>query len=70
LPDGLAFSDSGVEDWPGRLGRSTEEVLKVKSLPIRAMIEASKAGIPGNGKPFRSRLAKIQWIPKRARRRL
>ena len=41
----------------------TDEVLKViVANPV--MIEAYKAGIPGNGKPFPdgSKIAKIQWI--------
>ena len=33
-----------------------------------AMIEAYKAGIPGNGKPFPdgAKMAKIHWIPKKS----
>jgi hypothetical protein len=45
----------------------TSEVLKViVANPI--MIAAYKSGIPGNGKPFPdgSKIAKIQWIPKKS----
>ena len=32
-----------------------------------AMIDAYKAGVPGNGKPFPdgAKMAKIHWIPKK-----
>ena len=45
----------------------TDEVLKViVANPI--MIEAYKAGIPNNGKPFPdgSRIATLQWKPKKS----
>ena len=68
VPDGLAFSEfRGYEDWQVVSVARTEEVLKV-IVANPAMIEAYKAGIPGNGKPFPdgSRIAKIQWIPKKS----
>jgi hypothetical protein len=36
------------------------------------MINAYKAGVPGNGQPFPdgSKIAKLQWKPRRARRLL
>ena len=68
VPDGLAFSDfRGYEDWQVVSVARTEEVLKViVANPV--MIEAYKAGIPANGKPFPdgSKIAKIQWIPKKS----
>ena len=47
----------------------TEEVLKV-IVANPTMIEAYKAGIPANGRPFPdgSRIAKLQWKPKKSSR--
>ena len=52
VPDGLAFSEfRGYEDWQtvavSQNGKTIETILGNP-----AMIEAYKAGIPGNGKPF------------------
>ena len=70
VPNGLAFSDfRGYEDWPVVSVAQTEEVLKViVANPV--MIDAYRAGVPGNGKPFPdgSKIAKLQWKPKRVRR--
>src|SRR5208283_3323621 len=67
-PSGIAFSDfRGYEDWSVVSSARTDEVLKViVANPI--MIEAYKAGIPGNGKPFPdgSKIAKLQWKPKKS----
>jgi hypothetical protein len=67
-PDGIAFSDfKGYEDWAVVSSARTDEVLKViVANPI--MIEAFKAGIPNNGQPFPdgSRIAKLQWKPKKS----
>ena len=67
-PDGIAFSDfRGYEDWAVVSSARTDEVLKViVANPI--MIEAYKAGIPNNGQPFPdgSRIAKLQWKPKKS----
>src|ERR1700704_652944 len=67
-PSGIAFSDfKGYEDWAVVSSARTDEVLKViVANPV--MIEAYKAGIPGNGKPFPdgSKIAKSQWIPKKS----
>src|SRR6185369_2928811 len=67
VPDGLAFADfRGYEDWQVVSLARTDEVLKViVANPV--MIEAYKAGIPGNGKPFPdgSKIAKIHWNPKK-----
>ena len=67
-PDGIAFADfKGYEDWAVVSSARTDEVLKViVANPI--MIDAYKAGIPGNGQPFPdgSRIAKLQWKPKKS----
>ena len=67
-PDGVAFADfEGYEDWPVVSSARTDEVLKV-IVANPTMIQAYKAGIPGNGKPFPegSRIAKLQWKPKKS----
>jgi len=67
-PDGVAFADfKGYEDWAVVSSARTDEVLKViVANPI--MIDAFKAGIPGNGKPFPdgSKIVKLQWKPKKS----
>jgi hypothetical protein len=68
VPKGLAFSDfRGYEDWRVVSVAQTEEVLKV-IVANPTMIDAYRAGIPGNGKPFPdgSKIAKIQWKPKKS----
>lgn len=67
-PSGIAFSDfKGYEDWSVVSTARTDEVLKV-IVANPAMIEAFKAGIPGNGKPFPdgAKIAKLQWKPKKS----
>jgi hypothetical protein len=67
-PDGVAFSDfKGYEDWAVVSSARTDEVLKV-IVANPTMIEAYKAGIPGNGQSFPdgSRIAKLQWKPKKS----
>jgi hypothetical protein len=67
-PDGVAFSDfKGYEDWAVVSSARTDEVLKV-IVANPAMIEAYKAGIPSNGKPFPdgAMIAKLQWKPKKS----
>ena len=67
-PDGVEFSDfKGYEDWSVVSSARTDEVLKV-IVANPTMIEAYKAGIPGNGKPFPegSKIAKLQWKPKKS----
>ncbi len=68
VPDGLAFSDfRGYEDWTVVSVAQTNEVLKViVANPV--MIAAYRSGIPGNGMKFPdgSKIAKIQWIPKKS----
>jgi len=60
---GIAFSDfRGYEDSAVVSSARTDEVLKV-IVANPTMINAYKAGIPGNGKPFPdgSKIAKLQW---------
>ena len=67
-PSGIGFSDfKGYEDWSVVSSARTDEVLKViVGNPI--IINAYKSGIPGNGQPFPegSKLAKLQWKPKKS----
>ena len=67
-PDGVAFADfKGYEDWSVVSSARTDEVLKViVANPV--MIQAYKAGIPGNGQAFPegSKIAKLQWKPKKS----
>jgi hypothetical protein len=68
VPNGLSFSDfRGYEDWQVVSIAQTEEVLNA-IVANPTMIEAYRAGIPGNGKPFPdgSKIAKIQWNPKKS----
>src|SRR5689334_2747191 len=65
---GIAFSDfRGYEGWQVVSSARTDEVLKV-IVANPTMIAAYKAGVPGNGKPFPdgSRIAKLQWKPKKS----
>ena len=67
-PSGIAFADfRGYEDWAVVSSARQEDVLKViVANPI--MIAAYKSGVPGNGKPFPegSKIAKLQWKPKKS----
>jgi hypothetical protein len=67
-PSGIAFSDfKGYEDWSVVSSARTDEVLKV-IVGNPAIINAYKAGVPGNGQPFPegSKLVKLQWKPKKS----
>src|SRR3954451_8037164 len=67
-PSGIEFSDfRGYEDWAVVSSARTDEVLKV-IVANPTMIAAYKAGIPGNGQPFPdgSKIAKLQWKPKKS----
>jgi hypothetical protein len=67
VPNGLAFSDfRGYEDWQVVAVSQTDDLLKVM-VANPTMIDAYRAGIPGNGKPFPdgSKIAKIEWKPKK-----
>jgi hypothetical protein len=51
-PSGMAFSDfRGYEDWSVVSSARTDEVLKV-IVANPTMINAYKAGVPGNGQPL------------------
>jgi hypothetical protein len=68
LPGGVPFSDfRGYESWQLVSVSQTDDRLKV-ILANPTMIEAYKAGVPGTGKRFPdgSKIAKIQWKPKRS----
>ncbi len=63
VPGGLAFSEfRGYDEWQ-TVAVSQNGSLIETILGNRAMIEAYKAGIPGNGKPFPdgAKMAKIHW---------
>src|SRR5947207_14902435 len=67
-PSGIAFSDfRGYEDWAVVSSARTDEVLKV-IVANPTMINAYKAGIPGNAKVFPdgSKIVKLQWKPKKS----
>jgi hypothetical protein len=62
-PSGIGFAEfRGYEDWAVVSSARTDEVLKV-IVANPTMINAYKAGIPGNGQPFPegSKIAKLQW---------
>ena len=69
VPNGLAFSEfKGYEDWQAvgaSLTDSTNVIRLIVANPV--MIDAYKKGVPGNGKPFPegSKIAKIEWRPKK-----
>jgi Cytochrome P460 len=68
VPNGLAFSEfRGYENWQDVAVSQTETGLKVIAANT-AMIDAYRAGIPGNGKPFSdgSKIVKIEWSSKKS----
>jgi hypothetical protein len=68
VPGGLAFSEfRGYEDWQTvAVSQNGDKIETILGNP--AMIEAYRAGIPGNGKPFPdgAKMAKIHWTAKKA----
>jgi len=67
-PSGIAFSDfRGYEDWSVVSSARTDEVLKV-IVANPKMINAYKAGVPGNSQifPDGSMIVKLQWKPKKS----
>src|ERR1700691_2493401 len=67
VPNGLAFSDfRGYENWQVVAVSQTEDLLKVM-VANPTMINAYRAGVPGDGKSFPdgSKIAKIEWKPKK-----
>ena len=67
VPAGLAFSEfRGFEDWAViAISQNGGVIAVILGNPV--MINAYKAGVPVNGKPFPdgSRMAKIHWNPKK-----
>ena len=67
VPSGLAFSEfRGYEDWAViALSENGGKIAVILGNPI--MIDAYKAGVPDNGKPFPdgAKMAKIHWNPKK-----
>jgi hypothetical protein len=68
VPNGLKFSEfRGYENWQVINVARTEGLLKViVGNPV--VMDAYRAGIPGNGKPFPdgSKMAKVEWHPKKS----
>jgi mono/diheme cytochrome c family protein len=66
IPNGLAFSEfRGYESWPViSISHNGGAVAAILGNPV--MIDAYKAGIPGNGKPFPdgAKMAKVHWNAK------
>jgi hypothetical protein len=68
VPNGLAFSEfRGYENWAVVAVSQTEDLINV-ILANPVMIDAYRAGVPGNGKPFPdgSKIAKIHWKAKKS----
>jgi hypothetical protein len=65
VPNGLAFSEfKGYEGWQViSVSHNGDKLAVILGNP--AMIDAYKAGVPGNGNPFPdgAKMAKIHWIP-------
>jgi mono/diheme cytochrome c family protein len=63
IPNGLAFSEfRGYEEWPViAISHNGNHLAAILGNPV--MINAYKAGIPGNGKPFPdgARMVKVHW---------
>ncbi len=67
VPNGLAFAEfKGYEGWQVISVSNAGKLAVILGNP--AMIDAFKAGIPGNGKPFPdgAKMAKIHWDPKKS----
>ena len=68
VPGGLAFSEfKGYESWETiAVSKNASAIAVIVGNP--AMIQAYKAGIPGNGKPFPdgAKMAKVHWNPKQS----
>ncbi len=67
VPGGLAFSEfRGYDEWQTvAVSQNGDRIETILGNPT--MIEAYKAGIPGNGKPFPdgARIAKTHWVAKK-----
>jgi Cytochrome P460 len=68
VPGGLAFSEfSGYESWETISISQNDRVMAV-IVGNPAMIEAYRAGIPGNGQPVPdgAMMAKVHWTPEKS----
>jgi len=68
VPNGLAFAEfRGYEDWQTVAVSQSGDLIEV-ILANPVMIEAYRAGAPGNGKPFPdgAKMAKIHWNAKKS----
>jgi hypothetical protein len=68
VPNGLKFSDfRGYENWQVVAVSQTDNLIKAM-VANPTMMEAYRAGVPGNGMPFPdgSKIAKIEWKPKKS----
>ncbi len=68
VPGGLVFSEfRGYEDWQTVAVSQSAAGINV-ILANRVMIDAYRAGVPGNGKPFPegSKTVKIAWKPEKS----
>jgi hypothetical protein len=67
VPGGLAFAEfRGYESWQAISVSNTDKaVALILGNPV--MIDAYRAGIPGNGRPVPdgAKMAKIHWVPKK-----
>ena len=62
-------SPTSGDTKPGRMSPSVRPMNVLKVIVANpAMIDAYRAGVPGNGKPFPdgSKIAKIEWTPKKS----
>ena len=68
VPNGLAFAEfRGYEDWQTVAVSHAEDLIEV-ILANPVLIEAYRAGAPGNGQPFPdgAKMAKIHWNAKKS----
>ena len=68
VPGGLSFAEfRGYEDWAVVAIDHTDDLLKV-ILGNPVVMDAFRAGIPGNGQPFPdgSKMAKVEWHTKKS----
>ena len=68
VPGGLSFAEfKGYEGWQ-TISISQNGQVMALILGNPAMIDAYKAGIPENGKPFPdgAKMAKVHWVPKKS----
>lgn len=68
VPNGLSFAEfRGYENWPVvSISQTDEAVAVILGNPVT--MDAFRAGIPANGKPFPdgAKMAKVHWAPKKS----